>query len=295
MSFNKKGLYMALGSMAFLIISEAGVSAINSYQAQVKLKQEKVELENKKNALAQARRDAMIAKFTGINPDYIDYAYDANLVWEKLSNKDYSENEKMVFLTFDDSLSSKTTQILDILDANEVKATFFVLGKRIDDGGETSKALLKEMYQSGHAIGNHTYSESSNKLYPKSKVDVENFAEELQKTDQLIKDALEIPTYKTRVYRAPGGTTVWRGTQALKDYSLANNIIPIDWNVSNKDSVGKNKSVEDLVKESTENAKDKDLVVLLMHDNDNRGNTVESLDAIIKWYKNNGYTFKTLG
>lgn len=295
MGFNKKGLYLAFGSMSFLIVSGAGVSAIDSYQEQVKLKQEKVELENKKTAIEQAKREALIAKYTGVNPDYIEHAYDSTLVYNKLLNKDYSNNEKIVFLTFDDSLSSNTSKILDILDANEVKATFFILGKRIESGGDTANALLKDIYQSGHAIGNHTYSQSSNILYPKSKVNVDNFAEELSKTEKLMQEALEMPNFKTRIYRAPGGTTVWRGAQSLRDYSLANNIIPIDWNISNKDSEGKKKSVEELVKASTENAKDKDMVVLLMHDNDSRDNTVESLDEIIKWYKDNGYTFKTLG
>lgn len=295
MSLNKKGIYLALGSMSFLIVSGVGVSAIDSYQVQVKLDEEQIELENKRNALELSRKNALTAKLKGINPNYIDYAYDSSIVWDKLADKNYKHDEKIVFLTFDDSLSSNTESILEILQENDIKATFFVLGKQIENGGDDAKRLLREIYESGHSIGNHTYSQSSKVLYPRSRVNLDNFINELDKTQELMRDALGNPDYKTRIFRAPGGLNCWKNSQTLKNYALANDMYPIDWNASNKDSEGKKKTTEQLVNESIKSSEDKDMVVLLMHDSDGKENTVEALPEIIQWYKDNGYTFKTLG
>jgi len=62
-----------------------------------------------------------------------------------------------VALTFDDGPNPYSTgQILEILESFNVKATFFVLGKRCIKYPE----ILKEIDQKGHLIGNHTFSHS---------------------------------------------------------------------------------------------------------------------------------------
>jgi peptidoglycan-N-acetylglucosamine deacetylase len=60
-----------------------------------------------------------------------------------------------VALTFDDGpVEPYTRQILDILDRNGAKGTFFCLG----DNVEANPDLAREIVRRGHAIGNHTYS-----------------------------------------------------------------------------------------------------------------------------------------
>lgn len=296
MGLNKKGMYLALGSMSFLVVSSAGVSAFESHQEQLKIDKERMERDNKRIAIEKARKEALISKYSGIHPDYVDYAYDSSIVWNKLSNKDYSNDEKIVFLTFDDGPSTTVTpEVLKVLKEKDVKATFFVMGKTIEQGGDEAKKILKEVYESGHSIGNHTYSHNYRKLYPNGKLNLNNFLEDLNQNEQLIQEILGNPNYHTRVYRAPGGTMSWRNMQELKDYSVANNMSPIDWNALNKDSEGKKKSSEQLVSESIKYSEGKDMVVLLMHDTYGKENTAKSLDRLIDWYKENGYTFKTLG
>ena len=64
-------------------------------------------------------------------------------------------NKKDIAITFDDGPNPYFTQkILDILDSFNVKATFFVIGKRCLEYPE----ILKEIKQRGHLIGNHTFS-----------------------------------------------------------------------------------------------------------------------------------------
>lgn len=296
MGLDKRGIYLALGSMSFLIISGASVSALETYQERLELNKEKIEAENKKNAIEQAERNALIKKYSGIHPDYIEHAYDANIVWNKLLNKDYSSEEKTVFLTFDDGPSKTVTpEVLKVLKEKDVKATFFVMGKTIEQDKDESKKLLKEIYEAGHSIGNHTYSHNYKTLYPGGKLNLQNFLDDLKQNESLIQDALGKSDYHTRVYRVPGGTMSWKNMQELKDYSIVNDIVPIDWNALTGDSEGKKKSPEQLTSEAIKHSEGKDMVVLLMHDTYGKENTAKSLSKIIDWYKKNGYTFKTLG
>ncbi|HEY5806068.1 MAG TPA: polysaccharide deacetylase family protein [Candidatus Saccharimonadales bacterium] len=58
-------------------------------------------------------------------------------------------------LTFDDGPSPAITpQVLDILDRHNAKATFFLIGVHVSGNEE----IVRRMHQSGHEIGNHTWS-----------------------------------------------------------------------------------------------------------------------------------------
>ena len=68
-----------------------------------------------------------------------------------------SRVDKAVALTFDDGPDPiHTPRILDILAENNIKATFFLIGSKI----ETYPELVKRIYKEGHIIGNHTFSHS---------------------------------------------------------------------------------------------------------------------------------------
>ena len=64
----------------------------------------------------------------------------------------YIPQEPMVYLTFDDGPSKMTPQILDILDAYGVKATFFVTGTK----DETLSTYYKQIVDRGHTLAMHT-------------------------------------------------------------------------------------------------------------------------------------------
>ena len=69
-----------------------------------------------------------------------------------------SRNKKDIAITFDDGPNPYfTLKILDILEFFNIKATFFVIGKRCLEYPE----ILKEIKQKGHLIGNHTFSHKS--------------------------------------------------------------------------------------------------------------------------------------
>lgn len=224
------------------------------------------------------------------------YVYDAKKIEERIKTYNYSNNgEKMVFLTFDDGPSvTNTPKILDILDKNNVKGTFFVLGSTLENGGQNAKSILKRTFDSGHSIGNHSYSHDMNKLYPGRNLDLNSFKEDFAKNDKLLKSILG-DKFSTKVLRCPGGYMSWKGMDKLDGYLKENNMVSIDWNALNKDAEGGRKNADQLAKIAIETSKNKEVVILLMHDTYSKEETVKALPDIIKHFKDNGYEFKTLG
>ena len=89
----------------------------------------------------------MLYKFFIKTPPFIKKIF-SSYVWS------LPANEKEVYLTFDDGPHPTITNfVLDELKKYNAKATFFCVGKNVEDHPETFKRILSE----GHALGNHTY------------------------------------------------------------------------------------------------------------------------------------------
>lgn len=221
------------------------------------------------------------------------HGYDAKIIWDKLSNYDHSNNgEKIVFLTFDDGPSTTITpKILEVLNRNNVKGTFFVLGKELEK--VENQNVLKEIHKQGHAIGNHTYSHDYSYIYPNRNLNLGNFMSEVNKTNEIMKNILG-SDFNTRLIRCPGGFNSWNDMQPLKETLINNNLVSIDWNSLSMDSEGYEKTVDELLNNVIETSINKEIVVTLMHDKNGKETTVDSLQSIIDYYKNEGYSFKTL-
>jgi peptidoglycan/xylan/chitin deacetylase (PgdA/CDA1 family) len=82
-------------------------------------------------------------------PDFVRKMFPM-LIWS------FPEEEgKNVFLTFDDGPTAEITPwVLDKLDDFNAKATFFCLGKNVEQHPEIYNLILAR----GHAVGNHSYS-----------------------------------------------------------------------------------------------------------------------------------------
>lgn len=201
----------------------------------------------------------------------------------------YKSDYKRVFLTFDDGPSKTVTpHILEILENYNVKATFFVLGSRV----EIYPELVKEEFEKGNYIANHGYSHKYSYIYES----IDNIINEYKQTENLIKNAIGKDDYCSNVFRFPGGSP---GGKYAKIKSSAipvlkeNNVAYLDWNCLTRDSEG-SFSKEELVQNMINTAQDKESVVLLMHDAGNKQTTYEALPEIIEYFKNNGYVFETL-
>lgn len=299
MSFRKKDkkrvLIALLAGLTVFGVFKKAMGYAES-RKQMKIEQQRVEEEKKKAEEAKRRAEEEKKKYmVGVSNDAKQYSYDATKVAQKLASYDYSNNgEKVVFLTFDDGTSTTVTpKILKTLKENDVHATFFVTGENIEGGGDKAKDLLRQELADGHAIANHSYSHDYKKLYPNRNLDLEAFKEDFAKTDELLKEVLG-KYFSTRVIRCPGGKMSWKGMDALDNYLDENNMASIDWNALNKDAEGPKKSADQLVQEAINTSKGKEMVVLLMHDTYGKEETAKALPQIIKYFKDNGYKFKTL-
>lgn len=197
------------------------------------------------------------------------------------------DGDKVMYLTFDDGPSSQVTpQILDILKKYNVKATFFVLGKN----AESNPEVLKRMAKEGHSIANHSYSHDIDYVYSNP----DAFMEEINKTRDIIINTAGEKSY-AGVIRFPGGA--FRNERAeFKDTLVQNDIPYVNWNCLTGDSETKNPVSSDLYNKAIRTANDaqRDSLVLLMHDTNSKQATVDSLPAIIEYFKNEGFRFDVI-
>ena len=198
----------------------------------------------------------------------------------------YHSTEKRVFLTFDDGPSNKITpQVLEILKSEDIKATFFLLGSRV----ELYPELVKREYEEGHFLANHGYSHTYSKIYSSP----ESVLEEYNKTTQAIRNAIGIPEYDSHLFRFPGGLPGGKYKEVkkqAKELLNSNNIANVDWNALTGDAEGK-KTVDDQMSYAIKTIGNKNSVVILMHDAADKQITVEVLPQLIKYLKENGYRF----
>lgn len=200
----------------------------------------------------------------------------------------YFSDEKQVYLTFDDGPSKNVTpQILDILKENDVQATFFVLGSRVD----LYPDIVKREYNEGHYIANHGYSHKYSQIYENKDTVFQEYID----CENSIKNALENQEYNSYLFRFPGGSSggyyekVKSEARALlNSYGLAFT----NWNCLTGDAENK-KTKEACMEEMIKTKEDQNSIILLMHDANDKNQTVEALPEIIQYFKNEGYTFKT--
>ena len=203
------------------------------------------------------------------------------------------DNKKIAYLTFDDGPSEHSTEkILDILNANDIKATFFTLGSSIERNPR-SEEILKRMAKEGHAIASHGYSHEYSILYPNRTVDVQAVLNDFEKNDKLLKDKLG-KDFSTRLIRLPGGHSSWNGTAALDVELEKRGIIQVDWNSLNGDAEGHDKPKEVLLRNLQDTVLDQDVVIVLMHDTDSKQGTVDYLQSAIDYLRGEGFEFRTL-
>lgn len=282
---------LALVVTAFITIMGIITTTWAYVDNQKKIKAEQLRIEEQKRKAEEEKK-----KYTvGTSHEGKKYSYDASVVAEKLKKYDYSNNgEKIVFLTFDDGTSTTNTpKVLDILKKEGVKATFFITGQNVEYGGEKARDLIKQEFNEGHAIANHSYTHDVKKLYPNRVLDIDAFKADFEKNDKMLKDILG-KYFSTRVIRCPGGYMSWKGMEPLDKYLSENNMVSIDWTSLNADAEGKRKNAKELTEYAIKTSEGKEMVVLLMHDTYGKEETVKALPAIIKYFKDNGYEFKTL-
>ena len=199
----------------------------------------------------------------------------------------YHSDTKRVFLTFDDGPSETVTPvILDSLKKENIKATFFLLGSRV----ELNPELVKREYNEGHYLASHGYSHVYSQIYasPQSVID------EYNRSVTAIRNAIGEQQYNPHLFRFPGG--YWGGKYAevkkqAKQLLDENDILHIDWNALTSDAAGA-KTTEQFIAELEKTVPKHNRVVVLMHDAGNKQATANALPTIIKYFRDRGFEFE---
>lgn len=184
--------------------------------------------------------------------------------------------KKVVALTFDDGPHPiYTPAILDILSEYGVKATFFVIGKNVDEYPE----LVRRECDEGHEIGNHTYSHS----YMNSVGESET-VKEIKDCERSVSFAADT---ELKLVRPPGGICSTR----LKQYCESSGYRIVLWSVDTLD--WKRPSPDSIINTVLNNVSQGDII--LMHDYvSGVSSTPEALKVIIPALIDEGYDFVTV-
>lgn len=132
--------------------------------------------------------------------------------------------KKAVYLTFDDGPDTEQTpKVLDVLKSNNVKATFFCIGKKIAG----NEAIMKRIADEGHQIGIHSFCHTGNfPILRRSKM-----IADLEQCQQAIAKA---SGQETTLFRPPFGVTnpiVAKAVKALKLTTIGWTIRTYDTNL----------------------------------------------------------------
>lgn len=194
-------------------------------------------------------------------------------------------SDKTIYLTFDDGPSYLTETILDILKKENIPATFFLtssgLNKYSDD--------VKRMQAENHTVALHTSSHLYSYIYSSD----ENYFNDL---NQIRTQIYNITGQKSRIIRLPGGSS----NTISKKYNpgiitiitnklTENDFYYFDWNIDSGDASGH--QTKESIYYNVVNKIHNGTNIVLMHDSSTKQTTVEALPYIIKYAKENGYTF----
>ena len=173
--------------------------------------------------------------------------------WEEIDGKDcyFDENgvydstkePPLVALTFDDGPGQYTDKLLDCLEENGAKATFYMLGQNV----EKYPDIVKRMHDLGMELSNHTYDHKDLTKLTQSQI-----TEEIEKTNTLIENAAGV---LPDTLRPPGGSY----NEAVQN--LAGMHI-VKWSIDTKD--WKTKSEDQTYQCVMDSVQDGSIV--LMHD-----------------------------
>lgn len=188
---------------------------------------------------------ADISKFLTFDPTQkVIVPVNETLLPPEPENPEIDKDKKMVALTFDDGPFAKVTdKILDILKENNSRATFFMVGNRIQTYPET----VARMHAEGSEVANHSYDHAN-----LTKLGAQEIKKQLEDTNAEIE---KVAGVRPTLHRPTFG--------AINDNLKENAGMPlILWNVDTED--WRTKNAEKTIEAALKNVKDGDII--LMHD-----------------------------
>lgn len=177
---------------------------------------------------------------------------------------------KIVYLTFDDGpVPEETPWVLDLLDKEGIKATFFMVGDNVRRHPE----LLEEVRRRGHSVGNHTMHHLQG-----MKVTARRYIRDITEADALIDSPL---------FRPPHGIMRWKQARMIKDH----------YNLVMYDLVSRDYSRKLRPEQVVENIRRyaRNGSIIVFHDSVKAApNMRVALPQAIEWLLSQGYEFEAI-
>lgn len=177
---------------------------------------------------------------------------------------------KVVYLTFDDGpIPEVTPWVLDLLDKENVKATFFLVGDNVRKHPE----LFEDLKRRGHSYGNHTMHHVQG-----LKTSTRSYLRDIEEADALIDSSL---------FRPPHGIMRFSQSRALRNHY---NIVMYDLITRDYDSSIRPDKILRNVMDYARNGS-----IIVFHDSlRSERNLRYALPRAIEWLKKEGYEFLPL-
>lgn len=185
------------------------------------------------------------------------------------SNSKSADSAKSIALTFDDGPSSFTDRLLDCLEQNDAKATFFMVGTEIDSFPDE----VKRMKKLGCELGNHTYDHTD-----LTTLSAEDISSEIAQVDERL---VNLTGEGASVVRPPYGSVNDTVKTVVGTPMILWSIDTLDW---------KTLDVESTVEEVMNNVQDGSII--LMHDI--YSTSVDAAEILIPQLIEDGYQLVTV-
>jgi peptidoglycan/xylan/chitin deacetylase (PgdA/CDA1 family) len=193
---------------------------------------------------------------------------------------------KICYLTFDDGPSYPTPEFLDLIDALDIRVTFFTIGVQMGEHGqELRDKLMRREALGGHSLANHTYTHG---IYDNLYQNLNIFMDAVKRQDELVYSVTGI---KPDIFRFPAGSYY---CPFREDAIAALDEIGygwIDW-IANAYDSGPQKESDSIMNNILWQVHQDDITVVLMHDW--RYDTLGALERIVKTLKQDNYLFLPL-
>ena len=188
---------------------------------------------------------------------------------------------KQLALTYDDGPNDPhTLRLLEVLAKHNVKATFFLIGRYV----EQRPGIVREVVNEGHVVGNHTFSHP-NLIFASAR----QTRTQLQECQQAMTKAIG---QHSPLFRPPFGGRRPGTLRIARSLGL----VPVMWNVSGQDWKGY--SADEIKQRIRRQLRGGD--VILLHDGSHiemgvdRSQTILATDLLILDAKSEGFEFVTI-
>lgn len=225
------------------------------------------------------------------------YAYPVDKVNQAMFGGDpLAGDHKMAFLTFDDGPHPDSTpELLDILAGEGVPASFFLVGRYMD---EASQPLIQRMLDEGHGLAFHSYSHDYGYLYPNRNGNAQHIAEEARRCQKRLEELIGSSNHVS-VWRYPGGHMSWNHLEEADAALEGLGLEWIDWNTTCGDALGQDAprspqgQIQTLLSDWAAYGYP-DCITVLLHDTPDKPVTRAAIPGLVKTLRDKGFSFGIL-